>query len=99
MNNKPIKRNVIKIFSLIFLLYSTNKVLILKYKLMIVKKKIPPKYFDLISSGKKKFELRVADFDIKVGDTLLLEEYDPKKKIYTGRKLEKKVSYKFNFSL
>ena len=66
---------------------------------MIVKKKITPEYFELISSGKKKFELRVADFDIKVGDTLLLEEYDPKKKIYTGRKLEKKVSYKFNFSL
>jgi len=66
---------------------------------MIVKKKIPPKYFELILSGKKKFELRVADFKIKVGDTLLLEEYDPQKKKYTGRKIEKKVSYKFRFSL
>ncbi|OGM11941.1 hypothetical protein A2W13_03005 [Candidatus Woesebacteria bacterium RBG_16_36_11] len=66
---------------------------------MIVKKKIPPKYFDLISSGKKKFELRVADFDIKVGDMLILEEYDPKKKKYTGRKMKKKVGYKLHFSL
>ena len=66
---------------------------------MIVKKNIPPKYFDLISSGKKKFELRVADFDIKVGDTLILEEFDPKKKKYTGRKMKKKVSYKLYFPL
>ena len=36
---------------------------------MIIKKKIWPEFFELIKSGKKKFELRVADFDIKEGDT------------------------------
>jgi len=36
---------------------------------MIIKKKIWPEFFELIKSGKKKFELRVVDFDIKEGDT------------------------------
>jgi ASC-1-like (ASCH) protein len=52
-----------------------------------------PDYFEEILSGKKKFELRLADFEIKEGDTLVLREYDPKTKDYTGREIEKKVSY------
>ena len=55
----------------------------------IIKKKIPPEYFELIKSGKKKFELRLADFDIKEGDILVLEECDPKTRQYTGRTIEK----------
>ncbi len=58
----------------------------------IIKKKIWPKYFDEIVSGKKKCELRLNDFEIKEGDTLVLEEWNPEKKEYTGRKIEKKVS-------
>ena len=57
----------------------------------VIKKKIPPEHYELISSGKKRFELRVADFDIKEGDTLHLKEWDPKKEKYTGRQLKKKV--------
>ena len=30
-------------------------------------------------------------FDIKEGDTLILEEYDPEKKVHTGRILKKRV--------
>ena len=30
----------------------------------IIKKRIWPEYFELVSSGKKKFELRLADFDV-----------------------------------
>jgi hypothetical protein len=48
--------------------------------------------------GKKKFDVRVADFKVKEGDTLVLEEWDPKKK-YTGRKLTKKVKYVMKFGL
>jgi hypothetical protein len=59
----------------------------------IIKKKIWPQYFDLVASGKKKFELRVHDFEIEEGDTLILEEWDPATKQYTGRKLEKKAGY------
>ena len=65
----------------------------------IIKKKIWPEYFELVSSGKKKFELRVADFDVNEGDTLLLEEWDPKTKEYTGRSMEKKVSFVLKFKL
>lgn len=65
----------------------------------IIKKKIWPKYFELVRSGKKKFEVRLADFDIQEGDTLILEEYDPKTKQYTGRKLKKEVKYILKFKL
>ncbi len=65
----------------------------------IIKKKSWPKIFVLIKSGKKKFDLRVADFKIKEGDILVLEEYDPKEKKYTGRKLAKKVKYMMKFGL
>lgn len=66
---------------------------------MIIKKKIWPEYFDLVSSGKKKFEMRLNDFDVKEGDTLILEEWDPKTNEYTGRKIEKKVSFILKFKL
>lgn len=67
----------------------------------IIKKKILPEYFELIKSGKKKFELRLADFDVKEGDTLILEEWtglgaDRKP---TGRTIEKKVGYVLKFDL
>jgi ASC-1-like (ASCH) protein len=65
----------------------------------IIKKKIWPKYFELVQSGKKKVELRLADFDIEEGDTLVLEEWDPETKEYTGRKIEKKVNLVFKFEL
>ncbi len=39
-----------------------------------IKKKIWPKFFNLVASGKKRFELRLADFDIKEGDTFVLKE-------------------------
>ena len=38
----------------------------------IIKKKIWQEYFELVKSGKKRFELRLADFDIKEGDFLVL---------------------------
>jgi len=57
----------------------------------IIKKKTWPKLFKLVKSGKKKFDLRLADFRVREGDTLILEEYDPKKKQYTGKKIQKKV--------
>lgn len=65
----------------------------------VIKKKIWPQYFELVKSGKKKFELRLADFNIKEGDTLTLEEWDPVEKRPTGRKITKKVSYLLKFDL
>ncbi len=60
---------------------------------MVIKKKCWPEYFDAIASGKKKFEFRLADFEINDGDTLILQEYDPKTKTYTGRSAETTVTY------
>ena len=65
----------------------------------IIKKRIWIEYFELIDSGKKKFELRVADFDIQEGDTLVLEEWNPEIKEYTGRTIEKKVDFVYKFNL
>jgi ASC-1-like (ASCH) protein len=59
----------------------------------IIKKKIWPEYFDAVASGKKKYELRLNDFNIKEGDTLILEERDPETEEYTGRTAERKVTY------
>ena len=65
----------------------------------IIKKKILPEYFEAVFSGKKKYEFRLNDFDIKEGDTLLLEEIDPVTKEFTGRTIEKIVSYVGKFKV
>jgi ASC-1-like (ASCH) protein len=65
---------------------------------MEIKKKTWPKYFNDILSGKKRFEVRLADFDIKEGDMLILEEYDPLTKKYTGRTIRKKVTFTTKFN-
>ncbi len=57
-----------------------------------IEKKIHPGYFDKVLSGEKKFELRLNDFDIQSGDLLILKEWNPEKKEYTGREIEKKVT-------
>ncbi|KYK27130.1 hypothetical protein AYK26_00350 [Euryarchaeota archaeon SM23-78] len=58
---------------------------------MEIKKKSWPEQFQGMLDGKKNADVRVADFKVKEGDTLVLEEYDPKTKKYTGRVLKKKV--------
>ncbi len=62
----------------------------------VVKKKIWPEYFEKVKSGGKKVEIRLSDFDIKEGDVLELQEYNPKTKKYTGRSIKKKVTYLSN---
>ena len=56
-----------------------------------IRKKCWPEFFELILSGKKNAEMRLADFGLKAGDTLVLEEWDPKTKKYTGRKISRKA--------
>lgn len=59
----------------------------------MIKKKVWPEYFEKIVAGKKKVELRLADFEVNEGDTIVLEEWDPNKKEYTGRKVEVLATY------
>ena len=63
---------------------------------MIIRKKTWIPYFQEILDGKKTFDARLANFNCKIGDVLILEEYDPKLKKYTGRKVEKKISFILN---
>ncbi len=64
-----------------------------------IHKKVWPQYYEAILSGKKKYELRLNDFLVEEEDVLVLEEWNPQTKQYTGRKLEKKVTYVGKFSL
>lgn len=64
-----------------------------------IKKKIWPKYFEAVLSGKKKYELRLNDFEINEDDMFVLEEWDSETKKYTGRSIEKKVTYVGRFKL
>ena len=65
----------------------------------IIKKKTWPKYFEAILSGKKKYDMRLNDFKIKEGDTLVFEEWNPKMKKYTGRKIKRRVTYIGKFKI
>lgn len=59
----------------------------------MVEKKCNKEYFEQVVSGQKTFELRLHDFDIADGDTLLLKEWDSETKTYTGREVSKTVGY------
>jgi hypothetical protein len=69
---------------------------------MIIEKKTWPEYFEKVLSGEKTYEFRLADFECQSGDTLILKEWDPATKEYTGREITKEVGYvgktkNFNF--
>ena len=55
-----------------------------------IEKKVWPKYFQSILDGKKTYELRLADFDINEGDTLILKEWNPEQKNILAGLLRKK---------
>jgi hypothetical protein len=57
----------------------------------IIRKKLWPKWFNIMKKERQNAELRLADFRLKKGDVLMLEEWDPKKKEYTGKLLRKRV--------
>lgn len=52
--------------------------------------------FNDAKAGVKEFQVRKNDRDYTVGDTLILEEFDPEKEKYTGAWVPKKVIYKFD---
>lgn len=67
----------------------------------IVTKKIDPQWYDAIETGRKKYELRLADFDIQEGDILRLEEWvgEGENRKPTGRVIEKKIGYIRKFDM
>ncbi|MFA5888689.1 MAG: DUF3850 domain-containing protein [Candidatus Paceibacterota bacterium] len=60
---------------------------------MKIEKKAWPEYFDKIISGEKNFDLRLADWECKAGDVLVLKEWDPNIRKYTGREIEKEITF------
>lgn len=58
-----------------------------------------PRFFELVQKGLKPYEIRNNDRDFNVGDTLVLQEWDPTKSNgnpssgYTGREARGKVSH------
>ncbi|NYZ78274.1 DUF3850 domain-containing protein [Candidatus Micrarchaeota archaeon] len=60
---------------------------------MRIEKKCWPELFQKIVEGEKNFDVRLADFKCKRGDTLILKEWNQKTREYTGRVLRKKVTF------
>lgn len=52
-----------------------------------------PDYFFRVFAGQKNFEIRKNDRDFQIGDTLVLREWSPDTKEYTGREVNKEVTY------
>lgn len=61
------------------------------------KLKILPEYYNAQIEGKKNFEIRRNDRGYQVGDWILLKEYNPKIKEFTGRKVMVEVTYITNY--
>lgn len=52
-----------------------------------------PEYYQAVAKGEKNFEIRKNDRNFKVGDTLILKEYDPFRQCYTGASIRMEVTY------
>jgi ASC-1-like (ASCH) protein len=60
--------------------------------------KLATDFFGSVSAGNKTFEIRFNDRNYKVGDTLVLKEFNTFTEEYTGRVIEKKVTYITNYA-
>ena len=52
-----------------------------------------PQYFNATLRGDKDFDLRLDDRAFGVCDYLILREWNPKNKQYTGRQLTRQIKY------
>lgn len=52
-----------------------------------------PDYYAAIVKGEKTFDLRKEDRPFKVGDTVLLQEFNHKEGSFTGAETSMKISY------
>ncbi len=59
----------------------------------IIEKKIWPSNFEKVLQGKITFDIRLADFECKPYDTIILKEWNPETQKYTGRTIEKQITY------
>lgn len=59
--------------------------------------KLWPQFFGPVADGSKPFEIRKNDRDYRVGDTLVIQEWCPKKREFTGHECRAIVSYLTEF--
>jgi len=52
-----------------------------------------PEFYRLVKSGVKNFEVRKYDRPFRVGETLLLQEWDEIQMEYTGEELQREITY------
>jgi len=52
-----------------------------------------PRYYKCVVDGSKPFEVRKYDRLFHLGDTLILQEYEPENSRYTGKESEFIVTY------
>ena len=55
--------------------------------------KVWPACFAAVEDGRKAFDVRLNDRNYQLGDALLLREYEPESEQYSGRTVERWVSY------
>lgn len=60
--------------------------------------KIWPEYYKEVIEGRKKAEVRVNDRNFQVGDTLVLQEYNPNRDYYTGNMVTVNVTHIFELN-
>jgi ribosomal protein S17 len=58
-----------------------------------IEKKMWPESYEKVLSGEKTYDIRLADWTIEPGDTIVFREWDPSNKKYTGRIMQRKVGY------
>lgn len=52
-----------------------------------------PEFFKAIVEGDKFWELRKFDRPFAEGDTVILQEYDPKKELFSGKEISMVIVY------
>lgn len=59
--------------------------------------KVWPEFYGPAHDGVKPFEIRKNDRDYRIGDILVLREFDPATACYTGNSLRRVVTYVTDF--
>ena len=60
--------------------------------------KLETDYFGAVLAGFKTFEIRFNDRNYQIGDVLVLKEWEWFNESFTGRVIEKKVTYLTNYA-
>lgn len=66
------------------------------HRMAKIEKGVQSKYFEEVLEGQKRYEIRLANFDYKPGDTLILKEEKAGTQELTGREIETEILQTIN---